>query len=252
MVFFIILQHLISPVKIMLFRTLRPMIKRILLIACCSFIRVACAQIHFPYGNVLNLNTSNELVYMETRILFNTGKYQSDDYCWKKISDSLDSRWLVTSCFNGDCRNDLLQSGCFIRDFGLNDTTCFLAFHVESHGYEGNSLIRYHVFNKNDSNDNADLIYNIHYYNPSEINEPGINTFSIAPNPFLTELFILPAQPMDKTIVRVKNILGQTLMVRIFDTFDKTTIDLSALDNGLYILEIDASGGVTTKKIIKQ
>ena len=62
------------------------------------------AQMHFPNGSNLNLNTNNSVLYLETRILFNTGIYKSSDYRWEKISDSIDSRWFVTSCFNGDCK----------------------------------------------------------------------------------------------------------------------------------------------------
>jgi hypothetical protein len=142
------------------------------------------AQMRFPNGSTLNLNTNNSVLYLETRILFNTGIYKSSDYRWEKISDSIDSRWFVTSCFNGDCKNELLQSGQFIRDFGVNDTTCFLAFHVDCNEHNGNSLIKYNVFNSKNMNDYATLTFNINYTNMSSVESiDSYQNFKIFPNP---------------------------------------------------------------------
>lgn len=142
------------------------------------------AQMHFPNGSTLNLNTNNSVLYLETRILFNTGIYKSSDYRWEKISDSIDSRWFVTSCFNGDCKNELLQSGQFIRDFGVNDTTCFLAFHVDCNEHNGKSVIKYNVFNSKNMNDYATLTFNINYTNMSSVESTdSYQNFKIFPNP---------------------------------------------------------------------
>lgn len=139
------------------------------LIIVCFGMKDIKAQITFPNGNTLNLNSGNELMYLETRILFQTGKFKASDYRWSKIYDSLDSRWFVTSCFNGDCRNELLQSGNFVTDFGIKDTLCFIAFHVETKGISGYSKIRYRVYNTKLPSDSADLVYNITYTNTLKI-----------------------------------------------------------------------------------
>ena len=152
--------------------------------------KMLTAQLSFPNGNVLNLKTSEQYLYIETQILFNTGKFKANDYSWDKKLDSIDSKWFVTACFNGDCKNDLLQSGTFLKDFGLNDTTCFIAFHVETHEYTGTSKIIYRVFNKNNPLDSATLYFNISYSKPSGLNDLMENNLNIYPNPVTNKINI--------------------------------------------------------------
>ena len=209
------------------------------------------AQINFPNGNFLNLNTDNDFLYMETRLIFNTGIYKSDDYKWEKIYDSLDKNWLITACFNGECRNELADSGSFIRDYGLNDTTGFIAFHVETYKYDGLSRIRYKVYNKNDHSDQQDLIFNITYKNNTGIS-PGI----------------LPVQ------IKITNPVGNTISIMkvdlpigdifLYDALGKEVCswslsgigeDIINLDlpqglSGFYILRLTINGNFHQQKII--
>ena len=198
------------------------------------------AQITFPNGNTLNLNTDQEYVYLETRILFNTGIYKANDYRWEKITDSLDQRWFVTACFNGDCRNDLLQSGQFKTDYGINDTTCFIAFHVESKGITGTSFIKYKILNTKNQNDTATLTYRLHYYNTSAGLSDLQNTSQLQVKYLVAgcEAFIYN-QTTSKTIVNICSLTGE-----IVDTFSlgaksETHLNTANLAKGIYLIKSD-------------
>lgn len=211
---------------------------------------ISKAQISFPDSNVLNLHTTNDVLYYETRILFNTGKYKSDDYKWEKISDSLDSRWFFTSCFNGDCRLELLQSGSFIKDFGINDTTCFIAFHVLTNGYDGRSVIKYKVYNKTDTSDKADLIYNINYKYLAAV-ETNINDELKVSNTENGQLVIFNSKEIvDK--VTLYSLEGKNISQWINPETQNgiVSLDLSYLQEGVYYLNIVQGNASLNRKIL--
>lgn len=210
--------------------------------------KVLLAQLSFPKGTELNLNTTNNFLYEETRIFFNTGKYSPNDYRWEKISDSLDKRWFVTACFNGDCKNDLLQSGSFMKDFGINDTTCFIAFHVETFDSTGVSVIKYNVYNKYDSSDKANLIFNISYSNFVGIDELKNNSISIFPNPASSTLTIQSGIDLGDSDINLFNQFGEKVFVEIIDNL---TINISDLSKGIYFLQVKHENKYNTQKFIK-
>ena len=102
--------------------------KIILLFIIISAFHISKAQLSFQKGTVLNLNTHINFLYFETEILFHTGKYKVNEYYWEKLNDSVDTRWLIGSCFNGDCWNGLPSKSNFVKDYGFNDTTGFILF----------------------------------------------------------------------------------------------------------------------------
>jgi hypothetical protein len=208
------------------------------------------AQLRFPKGNVLNLNTSEEVLYIETQIKFNTGKFKATDYNWEKKLDSLDSRWLVSACFNGDCKNDLLQSGTFIKDFGLNDTTCFIAFHVDTYELPGTSKIVYQVYNKNNNFDYETLVFNISYSKPTGINQISDKNLSIYPNPVSNKINIQSGTDLQNATIKIVNALGEEVLVPFLNNYSE--LDVSNLKNGIYFLNICSNNQYYTKKFIKQ
>lgn len=212
--------------------------------------KMLTAQLSFPNGNVLNLKTAEQYLYIETRMIFNTGKFKANDYSWDKKLDSLDSRWFVTACFNGDCKNDLLQSGTFLKDFGLNDTTCFIAFHVETHEYTGSSKIIYRVFNKNNPLDSATLYFNISYSKPSGMNDLLENNLNIYPNPVTNKINIETALDLQNATLNIVNSLGEIVMKK--QLISDTEFDVSNLKNGVYFLNIVSNNHTVFRKFIKQ
>jgi hypothetical protein len=212
--------------------------------------KMLTAQLSFPNGNVLNLKTSEQYLYIETQILFNTGKFKANDYSWDKKLDSIDSKWFVTACFNGDCKNDLLQSGTFLKDFGLNDTTCFIAFHVETHEYAGTSKIIYRVFNKNNPLDSATLYFNISYSKPSGLNDLMENNLNIYPNPVTNKINIETMLDLQNATLKIVNSLGEIVMKK--QLISDTGFDVSNLKNGVYFLNIVSNNYTVFRKFIKQ
>jgi hypothetical protein len=212
--------------------------------------KMLTAQLSFPNGNVLNLKTSEQYLYIETQILFNTGKFKANDYSWDKKLDSIDSKWFVTACFNGDCKNDLLQSGTFLKDFGLNDTTCFIAFHVETHEYAGTSKIIYRVFNKNNPLDSATLYFNISYSKPSGLNDLMENNLNIYPNPVTNKINIETMLDLQNVTLKIVNSLGEIVMKK--QLISDTGFDVSNLKNGVYFLNIVSNNYTVFRKFIKQ
>jgi hypothetical protein len=209
----------------------------------------AKAQLSFPNGNTLNLISSSDYLYLETRIFFHTGMYKSDDYLWEKISDSININWSVSACFNGDCKNDLLQSGNFIKDYGLNDTTGFIAFHVEPHEYVCTSVIKYKIYNKNNNNDKADLIFNISYTKTMGINGITTSDFLIYPNPISTSIILQSDIDLVNAEVSILNLLGETVLSR---NTNNGMLDISELNKGIYFLHVKSKSINFIKKIVKQ
>lgn len=210
----------------------------------------ASAQLSFPNGKELYLNTSTEMLYIETRVLFNTGKFKANDYNWEKIMDSLDSRWFVTACFNGDCKNDLLQSGTFIKDFGINDTTCFIAFHVETFEYSGSSKIIYHIYHKNNRLDSATVTYQINYLKPSGIDDLTSHNLNVYPNPADNKISIQSGTYLPNISIKIFNCLGKLVIEQSLNRL--TDLDISNLEKGVYFLHILSSNQSITQPFIKQ
>ncbi len=209
------------------------------------------AQISFPKSNVVDTIINVDVAYDETRIFFNTGKYKSSDYRYEKVSDSIHPDWLVTSCFNGECVNFLSDYGRFIADFGINDTTCFIAFHVESHDINGKSKIHYKVINTKDSADIANLYYDITYRSPTGITEFSGNNmaqFSCYPNPASGSVNIASADNKGFNVM-ITSLQGQTLINRNYTQTGRAAVDVSQLKSGLYIVRVQQGKAVFTHKL---
>ncbi len=206
------------------------------------------AQINFPQGNRLNLETDLKTMYLETRIFFNTGKFKAEDYSFKKLADSSFNSWFISSCFNGDCQNGLPQSGKFINDYGINDTTCFIAFHVETFGIAGTSKIKYRVYNQKKASDSADLIFTITYLNLASLPNNSQDQLKVM-NPMRSNLRIFYPLSTNLDEVILLDLLGTELAVW-------NDVDLSVptpLSNnwkGNYILKISHGGKIHYKRIL--
>jgi hypothetical protein len=221
--------------------------KLLLLLLLFLTISVSKAQLSFPKGSTLDLNTNINFLYFETEILFHTGKILVSEYDWEKVSDSIDTRWLIGSCFNGDCWNDLPQKGSFVKDYGFNDTTGFIRFHVETYDTNGKSVIQYKVVNRNNLADQALLTFNITFK----------KFVGIADNDKINKAITIY---QDGNNANIQFNLPESIIVgRIMDMQGKTTrqytspksqIEVEDLTNGLYIIEIKTAKNTYIKKFI--
>ncbi|MBT7826703.1 MAG: T9SS type A sorting domain-containing protein [Bacteroidetes bacterium] len=208
------------------------------------------AQLTFPNGNTLNLNTSLNYLYLETEILFHTGTHEVDDYRWEKVIDSVDNRWLVHSCFNGDCWNDRPQTSNFVGEYGENDTTAFIRFHVWSYDIDGGLNIQYRVINNKDSLDQSLLSFHITFNGLSGVEQELNNEKSIQlyPNPVRSKLYIIQEKYAVVDYIRIFDINNKLILER---SGSYEQIDISHFPSGLYMLSCKLHDQIITKKIIK-
>lgn len=79
-----------------------------------------------------------------------------------------------------------------------------------------------------------------------------INTFKVYPNPADDKVYI--DLELDKTVqmeIRVLSILGKVYQSsRVNDSIIRTSIDVSAIPNGVYFIELKAEGKVSLKKLV--
>jgi hypothetical protein len=203
------------------------------------------AQLSFPKGTELNLETTSSSLYMETEILFHTGKYTITEYNWSKLFiDSLDPSWDFQACMNGDCKIGLPASGPFITDFGYNDTTGFIRFHVYTGDHSGRSTVKYYVTNNLDATDQALLTFNITYNNITGVKDPETqqNTFGLYPNP--ASAFVnIKGKIEPGTQIRIYNNISELVYETTVDVSNpETRISTSDLPEGLYFLTAGGSG----------
>ncbi len=211
------------------------------------------AQLTFPNGNSLNLVTNVSFMYEETVIKFHTGKFKVSDYNWMKVSDSINQNWWVSSCFNGECKGDLPFNGDFIMDYGYNDTTGFIAFHVNTKDSSGTSKIAYSVQNKSDFSDVATLFYTITYNYVNGIIHTSSLHFKVYPNP-VSDYFVLD-NPEELKIqdIHVYDIMGREQKVELdFSKSNQIAINAKALKSGVWFLSFQTADGVYNQKIIKE
>lgn len=188
------------------------------------------AQLTFPNGTELNLETTNSSLYIETGIFFHTGKYTITDYSWSKaFIDSIDSRWDFQACLNGDCKIGLPASGNFIGDFGMNDTTGYIRFHVNTFNLSGKSMLKYHVSNNLDPADKAVLTFNINYRNTTAVET------MMAPQ---TRLMVYPNPA--STIIKVIGLVEPNSKIKIYNALSELVYDgYPAINNTELTLSVE-------------
>jgi len=242
---FIFLSNKFKILKLMNIKYLSPII---IILAFILQSKVIFGQLRFPEGTQLNLITDTTYVYFETEIRFYTGKYNMNDYKWIKLNDSINTNWQFFACFNGDCQGGLPDSGNFIKDFGLNDTTGFIRCHIDTRFFEGTSMFQYIVLNKKNWNDQSILTFRVTY-------KVNLNTYfvKIMNKPILifdqnSKQLILPEkQNRQSTKLEIYN--AQGINILDVNTMSKV-VNLSLLQSGIYIIKYCIDETVYIKKII--
>lgn len=216
--------------------------KKILILIFFSFgLFKSYAQLSFPNGTVLDLETTHATLYIETGILFHTGNYTVTDYNWSRaFIDSLDPRWDFQACMNGDCKIGLPASGSFISNFGMNDTTGYIRFHVSTFNLSGKSTVKYYVTNNLDPADNALLTFNINYRNTTAVENIGAiqPLFWVYPNPTSGSLNIKGLVESDSKI-RIYNTLSELVYEGMpNENSIEQSLSITSLPEGIYHLVI--------------
>ncbi len=197
-------------------------------------------SIYFPKGNTLNLLTAKDVIYSETDIRFHTRNSVSKDYSWLVIFDSIDSRWELSMCANGDCKVAIPFSGNFIKDFGDNDTTVFMRFHVNSNLFDGACRIGVKVYNHNNPEVADTMWFNIAYSSTTGVSEtsPIKIDYTINGN-------TLQVNNSGVKSLTLYNAIGQAVV-----TSNTNSLALPS-QHGLYLLNVTFSNNTqSTQKII--
>lgn len=90
---------------------------------------------------------------------------------------------------------------------------------------------------------------------PSTVPEIPTNaSLNISPNPTLTNLHIISLLPSEFSEIKVLDITGQTVISKIVPSQDgfSTTIDLTLLPAGIYLIQVSTKNKIQTQKFIKQ
>lgn len=211
----------------------------------------ANAQIVFTDSSSRVFTTALELTYDENKIGFSTGRYRSVDYRFEKLSDSLCADWIVTACFNAECRNDLLDSGRFIDDYNPDTTNCFIAFHMFSLGKEGRSKIQYRVVNTKDSSDHAVMQWDVTYHNPLSLSTASKTTFSVYPNPATDAWTLNGIEPEGIKHLQLLDACGQHVPMVFTLINGQVQMDASALASGIYLLTIETGTSLSTLRLLR-
>jgi len=202
----------------------------ILFLSLLFFVGVAQSQhLSFAKSKVLHLKSQVELLYSETEIRFYTHGFTGEQMKWDVIFDSLDHRWAFDACANGDCRIGLTDTGTFVTDYGVNDTTVYFRYHVNTKGFNGTSRIGIKVYHPNITNINDTMWMNITYYNPStgihQINQEENSLYKIKEG-----LIYLDESTIHAGLY---NLIGQN----ITHTLTNKTI-VSPAEHGIYFLHL--------------
>ena len=150
---------------------------------------------------------------------------------WKQIAVSTPSQWEVTLCDNGNCYPNLPLSGTMapvsVGDYGL------MTLDVKPHTTPGTAIVRYSIWDASAPSVIDTLTWIIH------ATTTGIgNVTNELPKAFLVSKFLflsLPASPNQEAVLY--DMTGKAVVLKHL-SLPHETIDLSAINNGLYVLKI--------------
>lgn len=221
--------------------------KNFLLIICIICVGSAKSQsLYFPNGNELNLHTNTNYLYAETKIYFKTRNSLVEHYRFEKVVDSLDQRWEYSGCFNGDCKIELLNSGDFNPEFGDNDTTGFIAFHVDTKDLDGGMKLAYKVTHKTNPTIFSTMVFNIIFAKTTT----GIGSIYSKEKPNLTQInsHTFLVEPILPTSINITDLSGKILFVKYFEVAEK--INLEQLSSGIYLANLEVGNYKFTQKLM--
>lgn len=169
---------------------------------------------------------------------------------WKKISESVPSKWEASICDNSFCNTSLVDSGTmtpvFPNEYGL------LLLHITPHVEFGTSIVRYEVWDNAKPSKRDTLTYILTAVETLGIVEAeNTNSFSISPNPANGNFSVNKGNQCGSAF-SIADITGKIFLIGVFE---ENTISISTENypNGVYIISIfDKKNRQSTKKFIVQ
>ena len=165
---------------------------------------------------------------------------------WEVIDRSEITGWDFSLCDLGNCHVGVPESGeMWAMD---TETKAFLKISANPQGMTGTCMFTFKVFDKDNPSD-ADTITMIA---DAPVGLPSIAAFNqeVYPNPTNDMVYINSTDPMSG--LQLLNTLGQEVFSDVLNTAQlRTSINLSALEAGQYILLVRTDKGLTRASIVK-
>jgi len=157
------------------------------------------------------------------------------------VEENFDS---VINLYSGTC-GSLSQIGCA-------DNIDISPVQIDANGLTVGDEYYVRVFSFDNSTNNNDSAFNISVWSEdstAEINEDIIEGLTLYPNPINDILNIKAQEKITK--LSIYNPIGQ-LLKTIIPNNTNVTVNLDYLATGIYIVKIEANGGVNSRRVIKK
>ncbi|HOF17261.1 MAG TPA: T9SS type A sorting domain-containing protein, partial [Bacteroidales bacterium] len=204
-------------------------------------------KIYFTYSS----NNVVQRCILKTKIISYTLdlSYDSDlrcngIECTVSLDSCSDKFWYLSETFN---ENGNVSENSIIPYF----STCLEFYNYgrkENYYYdENNKLIASKVFNR-DSLDNWNIYVSKYYkYNSTNIHAVEKSEVKLYPNPALSELLLDNGQELIKEVA-LYDVMGKKIRYLTVNAFS-TTVDVSDLPNGIYVVKINTASEVLVRKV---
>jgi len=166
--------------------------------------------------------------------------------CTISLLDSCsDKCWYLSETLNGNSQiSEISKMPYFSTCFKFYD---FYGIKENYYYDENNKLIASKVFNK-DSLDNWNIYVSKYYkYNSTNIHAVEKSEVKLYPNPALSELLLDNGQELIKEVA-LYDVMGKKVRYLTVNAFS-TTVDVSDLPNGIYVVKINTASEVLVRKV---
>jgi hypothetical protein len=208
------------------------------LICLITFTMNAQSQITFDHTSNAAGGFSNEFdIALHNEI---TNNSDQDTFRWVRKNEVLSPSWESAVCDNIQCHDVIVDSATFILKKGE-----FFDFIIHFYPYNktGNGSMEVYVYAINDPSINTTSTFNATIWGLSTSNLT--KDASIYPNPAQNILNITTDKKINA--VKVYSLTGMTVE-QIQILANSNSIDISGLNNGTYIAEINTDAGIVRKK----
>jgi len=174
---------------------------------------------------------------------------QTVDVTWQKIEAAdKPSSWRFAICDKITCHYYTV----FSNTFSLNaDSSSIIDAHLQPRGMEGQSTLLLKVYS-NASADTATVSYTFNVSSTLGLDKPEISTVKLFPTVTNNTVNIVSSKNLER--IEVYSLTGKMIKVFNANQPNKTQIDLSNQNNGIYILKTFSTNNklLSVNKVIKK
>ncbi len=168
---------------------------------------------------------------------------------WERVSMNLPTGWDYSICDLGTCHPGLPAGPITMNTSTSTTAESFLGLNIDPANIVGTGTVVMRVYQTGFPS-NADTLTWIINAGPTGVKENLLATkLNVYPNP-ATNVLNIDAIDLKISKATIKTIIGTEVM-QLDLTSDNTSIDISSLPEGIYLLTIESVDGKVTKRIIK-